>query len=82
MPEDIKIVVNLDIHDGLIGTNSVVILVLNKQIKNYLEVYSKEYGLNLNIGEDIYSSDSMLFASKNMLIVNFHRSSEAKFWST
>ena len=79
MPEDIKIVVNLDIHDGLIGTNSVVILVLNKQIKNYLEVYSKEYGLNLNIGEDIYSSDSMLFASKNMLIVNFHRSSEANF---
>jgi|GEM_PF-1936583 len=33
MLEDIKIVVNLDIHDGLIGTNSIVILVLNKQIK-------------------------------------------------
>ncbi|MCD6369341.1 MAG: M20/M25/M40 family metallo-hydrolase [Thermoproteales archaeon] len=74
--EKIKMVVNLDVHGGAIGSNGAVVTGPT-QIKPYLEILSKEEGINLQIREDVYSSDGTSFAKKNIPSVSFFRSSGA-----
>ncbi len=74
--EKIKLVVNLDVHGGGIGTNSAVVTG-PKSLVNYVEALAKRNGLNMKITEDIMSSDGTSFARENIPVVNFYRGSGA-----
>ena len=71
--ENIKLVVNLDVHGQPIGTNAAIVTGDSK-IANYLETLSKIMGVNLNVREDVMSSDSTSFARAGVPAVSFYRS--------
>lgn len=72
--ERIKLVVNLDVHGGAIGTLSSIITG-PEVIRDYLEALSKELGIRMRTSKDIMSSDGTSFAYKNVPALNFFRSS-------
>jgi len=74
--ENIKLMVNLDVHGACIGTTSSIITGF-ADLKNYVEALTKEYGIKMNVREDIMSSDGTSFAKYGVPAVNFFRSSGA-----
>ncbi|OYT30058.1 MAG: hypothetical protein B6U94_07225 [Thermofilum sp. ex4484_79] len=72
--EQIKFVVNLDVHGAVIGSNSAT-LTGPKNVKEYLEVVSKKMGINLKVGEGVYSSDGTSFSKHGIPSISFYRSS-------
>jgi Iap family predicted aminopeptidase len=74
--EKIMMMINLDVNGGAIGgCNSVV--TGPAEVKTYLEIMSKELGVNLSVSQDVYSSDSVPFSNKGVPSVNFFRRSGA-----
>ena len=71
---NIKMVINLDVHGGAIGSNFAVVTGA-QEIKSYLDVLSKELGIGLRTSLDIMSSDSNSFAKYGVPAVSFARSS-------
>ena len=74
--ENVKMVVNLDVHGGSVGFNRAVVTG-PPQVRQYLEVMAKKLGYNLAVSEDVYSSDSSSFAKAGVPAVSFSRSSGA-----
>jgi len=73
---EIKMVVNLDVHGGALGTNAAIVTA-NEKVASYLEALSKSLGVRLDVREDVMSSDSASFAREGVPAVNFYRSSGA-----
>ncbi len=74
--EDIRLVVNLDVHGGMPGFNSAIVTG-PKSLSSYVESLSKKIGVNMKVNNDIMSSDGTSFAWKEIPVVNFYRSSGA-----
>ncbi|KYH37672.1 MAG: hypothetical protein AYL29_004560 [Candidatus Bathyarchaeota archaeon B24] len=74
--ENVKMVINLDVHGGALGSNDAIVTG-PAQVKPYLEVLSRELGVNLSVREDVMGSDGTPFAKVGVPVVNFSRSSGA-----
>ncbi len=71
----VVLVVNLDVHGGALGSSAAIVSG-SKTLRNYVESKAKEVGVNLNVSEDVMSSDSTSFVWKGGVpAVNFYRSS-------
>ncbi len=69
----IKLVVNLDVHGDAIGRNASVVTG-PKELRNYVESKAKIAGLNLQVSENVMSSDGTSFAQEDIPALNFYRS--------
>jgi hypothetical protein len=70
----IKMMINLDLNGSAIGGCNAVVTG-HSEIKTYLEVMSRELGVNLSVSQDVYSSDSTSFSNKGIPSVSFFRRS-------
>lgn len=70
----IKVVVNLDVHGGALGSSAAVISG-PKSLRYFAEIHAKKLGVNLSISEDIMSSDGTSFVKHGIPAVNLYRSS-------
>ncbi|RLE86132.1 MAG: hypothetical protein DRJ67_07935 [Thermoprotei archaeon] len=74
--DEVKLVVNLDVHGGVLGTNAAIVTA-NEEVASYLKALSRSLGVGLDVKEDVMSSDSASFAREGVPAVNFYRSSGA-----
>ncbi len=72
--EKAALVVNLDVHGAALGTVSAVITG-SKSLRYAFEYVAKRFGVNVNVSEDVMSSDSASFARRGVPSVNIFRSS-------
>lgn len=72
--ENIKLIINLDVHGACIGTSSCIVTGTS-ELKTYVDSLAKELGIKINVKEDIMSSDGNSFAKHGIPAVNFFRSS-------
>lgn len=72
--EKTALAVNLDVHGAALGTVSAVITG-SKSLRYALEYVAKKLGINVNVSEDVMSSDSASFARRGVPSVNIFRSS-------
>jgi len=71
--EQVKLVVNLDVHGDAIGRTGAVITG-PKELHDYVEGRAKIGGYNIQIRDDVMSSDGTVFAEEEIPVVNFYRS--------
>ncbi|MFH1421867.1 MAG: M28 family peptidase [Planctomycetota bacterium] len=77
--KDVQMVFNADVGGAIIGTEGVIITG-TEELKTYVELAAKEYGMQLNVIHDIISSDSVPFAEKGIPSINLFRSGGASFY--
>ncbi|MEM1508394.1 MAG: M20/M25/M40 family metallo-hydrolase [Thermofilaceae archaeon] len=72
--EKTVLVVNLDVHGAALGTTSAVITG-SKSLRYAFEYVAKKLGININVSEDVMSSDSASFARRGVPSISIFRSS-------
>lgn len=70
--ENIKAVINLDVHGQAIGTCSCIVTG-NPKMATYAETLAKRMGLKVRVTEDVMSSDGTPFAHKGVPVFNMYR---------
>lgn len=68
----IKLVVNLDVHGALLGTNSAAVLGPPELVAS-IKLLSKEVGTVFDVSESVYSSDGTSLSSVGVPSVSFSR---------
>ncbi|MGI6607789.1 MAG: M28 family metallopeptidase [Erysipelotrichaceae bacterium] len=70
--KDIVLNINIDVAGPVLGSD-VAIVTGPESLVHYIEYLSKEKGFEIKVKQDIYSSDNMPFAGKNIPTVSFGR---------
>ncbi len=71
--EEVKLVVNLDVHGDSIGRIGAIVTG-PKELHDYVESRAKIAGYNIQVNDDVMSSDGTVFAEEEIPVVNFYRS--------
>lgn len=70
--DPIKFVINVDVAGGYLGQNVTYVMAADA-LQGYVDVLAKQEGLEMNVRQDIYSSDAIPFAEKGIPGINFCR---------
>ncbi len=77
--DKVKMMINLDVGGGIIAENFAYITG-NDYLKNYIEILSKEEGLDLRINTGVMSSDSSPFNDRGIPTISLGRSGGSTYY--